>query len=231
MGPGTFEAKFIPLSKLSCVEKITVFLVSQFTKNKEKTIILDVGCGKGNITKNIQDHFPNVFIDAIDVSDIAINLALKGESKINFVKADANNFKGFGYLYDIIVLNNIYEHVENPVGMFINLKKLLTHDGVFIISTPNRYHIKNILRKFAGLTIKIPKYHLTEYSIGQIYDHHKQADLNIKKLVLPNIKREKVSFINFLIFKILQPLVDAYLKALKSKERLSSLLFIVSRKN
>jgi hypothetical protein len=149
---------------------------------------------------------------------------------INFIKSDALTFKGFGYLYDIIVLNNIYEHVENPVGMLINLKELLTSDGFFIISTPNRYYIKNILRKLFGLSIVIPKYHITEYSIGQIYDHHLYAGLNIKNVVVPEFKRERFRLTDFAIFKMIRPILDTYLKLLKSRTRLGSLLFIISGK-
>jgi SAM-dependent methyltransferase len=209
---------------------ITISLISEFTKNKDAIRILDVGCGKGNITKSIGHHFPKASIDAIDISDKAIELSLREKSKIRFIQADAINFKGFGYLYDIIVLNNIYEHIENPVGILINLKQHLAVDGVLIISTPNRYYIKNVIRKLFGLKINIPKYHITEYSIGQIYDHHLYADLVVKKLVVPKFKKEQFRLKDFVILNILKPLFNSYLRLIKSQTRLDSLLFFVSGK-
>lgn len=209
---------------------VTIALIKKHTRDKEAIKILDAGCGKGNITKIIKQHIPSATIDAIDISEKAIELAEKEVSAIKFIQADAMTFNGFGYLYDVIVLNNIYEHVENPTGILINLKQLLTDDGVFIISTPNRYFIKNVLRKLFGLRIAIPKYHITEYSIGQLYDHHKYAGLIIKKVVLPKFKRERFRLSDFVIFKLAQPMLDTYLKLLKSRTRLGSLLFIISKK-
>lgn len=208
----------------------TIQLIKEYIQNKVDVNVLDVGCGMGAITKLIAENFRSVNIDAIDIVEKAIQLAKKDYESINFMQADAMSFMGLEYKYDIIVLNNIYEHVENPCGMLINLKKLLKDNGVFIISTPNRYFIKNILRKIFGLRISIPKYHITEYSIGQIYDHHLYCGLKIKQIILPKFKRERFKLIDFVSYTLLQPPLDYYLKITKSKTRMGSLLFIISSK-
>jgi SAM-dependent methyltransferase len=208
----------------------TISLIGEYTKGRPGVRILDAGCGKGIITKLIHNNFPDSSLDAIDISTNAIEQAIIEEKGINFQKEDALTFKGFGYLYDIIIINNVYEHVENPSGMLINLKQLLADDGVFIISTPNRYHIKNVLRKLFGLRIVIPQYHITEYSIGQIYDHHAYAGLKIKRIIMPDFKRDRLKIRDLVIFNIIQPVLDTYLKLLKSDTRLGCLLFIISGK-
>jgi len=209
---------------------VTISLIKENLKKNETAKILDVGCGVGKITRLMKHSNPYAVIDAIDISEKAIEYAKKEKMGINFIRADAIAFNGFGYLYDVIVLNNIYEHVENPTGILINLKQLLADDGIFIISTPNRYSIKNVLRKLFGLKVVIPKYHVTEYSIGQIYDHHIYAGLLIEKIVLPEFKRERFRLKDFVIFKIVQPMLDNYLKLLRSSTRLGSLLFVISKK-
>jgi len=209
---------------------VTISLIEQYTPGKVAPKILDVGCGKGNITKIIKHKFPEAIIDGIDISGKAIEMAKREDAGVNFTKADAMTFGGFGYKYDVVVLNNIYEHIENPAGMLINLKSVLAADGVFIISTPNRYHIKNMLRKLFGLNIVIPDYHITEYSIGQLFDHHKYAGLDVKAVILPVFRKERNRMLDILVLNIMQPLLDAVLKLIKSKTRLGSLLFIVSRK-
>jgi SAM-dependent methyltransferase len=208
----------------------TVKLINQFGKGKDLFRILDVGCGVGSITTLISESIPQAKIDAIDIVEKAIIQAQINSSKINFFHADGMVFQGLGYNYDVILLNNIYEHIENPCGMLINLKNLLNDDGVFIISTPNRYFIKNILRKLLGLSIAIPKYHITEYSIGQIYDHHLYAGLKINLVTCPKFSHSNFKLINFISYTILQPIFDFYLKIMQSKTRLGSLLFIVSSK-
>jgi len=208
----------------------TISLVKKYSNQTEHFRILDVGCGTGSITKLVKKSNPKAEIDAIDISDKAIEIAKKDDFGINYLTADAILYKGFGFRYDIILLNNIYEHVENPTGILINLKQLLSDDGIFIISTPNRYFIRNVIRKLFGLAIVIPKYHITEYSIGQIYDHHLYAGLKVKNVILPVFKREQFRLKDFVVFKILLPIGDNYLKFLKSRTRLGSLLFIISSK-
>lgn len=192
--------------------------------------ILDVGCGRGIITKHIKELLPYAQIDGIDISEKAIQHAMKENNNIHYVKEDAITFKGFGYKYDVILLNNIYEHIENPCELLKNLKNILENDGYFIISTPNRYHIRNVIRKLFGLQIVIPKYHITEYSIGQIHDHHIYSGLKILKIFLPQYTREKFRLFDYLIFQIFQPIIDRYLQLVKSRTRMGSLLFIVSKK-
>jgi len=208
----------------------TINIVRQYSEATEMKNILDVGCGKGIITKQIKKVFPNIQIDAIDISEKAIELAKKDFSGINFFVADGMKLDNWEQRYDIIILNNLYEHIENPTGMLKNLKKILKKEGVFIISTPNRYFIRNVLRKLFGLNIVIPTHHITEYSIGQIYDHHLYAGLSIKQIIFPKFKRVRWRISDVLIFKLIQPLADGYLSLMKSKTKMGNLLFIVSIK-
>jgi len=207
----------------------TISSLKEHIKDAEENSILDVGCGKGKITMALRKNFSNLKIDALDISSIAIDFALKSIQGVNFFVADATKYAPKGTFYNAIVLNNIYEHVENPILLLNNLKNLLKQNGVFIISTPNRFHIKNIMRVILGFSIKVPKYHVTEYSISQLYDHHAYTGLEIVRLITPKFKYEKFKLINFLLFRITQPALDLYLKLRKSRNRLGALLFIISR--
>jgi SAM-dependent methyltransferase len=210
-------------------KKVTISLIREFITDSEVNCILDVGCGKGQITKLLRQNFSYVKIDAIDISEKAIDYAIKAIPGVNFFVADATLYKPKDILYDAIILNNIYEHVENPLLLLNNLKLLLKKDGKIIISTPNRYHIKNIIRTLLGLSISVPKYHVTEYSIGQIYDHHAFCDLKIERIIARNYRYEKFRLINIVLIRLLQPLLDLYLRLRKSNNKLGSLLFIVSK--
>ena len=208
----------------------TIYQVKRFLKNDRNERILDIGCGKGIITKLIKKELPNISIDAIDISKLAIKTAKREAPGINFIVADACKYKTKKNVYDLILLNNIYEHVDNPITLLKNAKKLLKNSGAIIISTPNRYHIKNVVKIMLGYNIIIPSYHVTEYSIGQIYDHHRCAGLFVYNLITPKFKYEKFSVIRFILIDIFQPLIDKFLIIRKSKNRLGSLLFIVSKK-
>ncbi|MBN1185610.1 MAG: class I SAM-dependent methyltransferase [Bacteroidales bacterium] len=208
---------------------ITLSIIRYQLRNIENPRILDVGCGKGLITIFIKQEIPNLIIDAIDISSKAIEHAINNSSEINFSVADAIDFKGYGYKYDIILLNNVYEHLENPVGILKNLKNLLVSNGFVIISTPNRYNTRNVLKKFFGFKITIPKYHICEYSIGQLYDQHNYVGLKIQRIIIPKLKTDKFKLIAYIIFNLMEPFINWYFKLLNSRTRTGRLLFIVSR--
>lgn len=208
---------------------VTISILKEYVSDTAESCILDVGCGRGNITKCIKQNFASTKLDAIDISQTAINLASQEITGVNFLIADAATYSSNGILYDAIVLNNIYEHVESPIQILNNLRSLLKKDGVFIISTPNRYHLKNTIKILVGGSIKIPAYHITEYSIGQIYDYHNYCNLQIEKIVSPVFKYEKFKLTNFIVFRLLRPLIDEFLKLRKSKNKMGSLLFVISK--
>lgn len=207
----------------------TIDLVKKYVVDSTENRILDVGCGKGRITMSLRQAFPLLKIDAFEIDQKMIEIASREIQGVNFFTADAFNYYPKDILYDAIILNNIYEHVDNPLRLLKNLKRLLKIDGILIISTPNRYHLKNLLRGLVGKAIKLSRNHVTEYSIGQLYDHHSYAEMEIIKLLAPRYKYEKFSLINFVTFRILVPVFDKYLGLVKSKNRLGTIVFIVSR--
>lgn len=209
----------------------TLSIIKNHIRSIASPEMLDVGCGKGSITSFINKNIPDLHIDAIDIASLAIENAKNSSPEINYSINDAIEFKGFGYKYHVIVLNNIYEHLENPVGVLINLKKVLADDGIFIISTPNRYNTRNVVKKLFGLRITIPKYHITEYSIGQLYDHHLYAGLRVKEIILPKFKREKFKLSSYLIISFIEPVFNTYFRFVNSKTRTGGLLFVISSKN
>jgi len=209
-------------------KETTVSIIQNHIWAKGGSRLLDAGCGKGLITLFMKQEMSGLVIDAIDISQKAIEHAKKSSSEINFSVADIVDFKGYGYKYDIIILNNVYEHVENPIGVLKNIKMLLEKDGIILISTPNRYNTRNILRKLLGMNIAIPEYHVTEYSLGQLYDHHRYAGLKILNIIIPKLRQDRFKLSSFIIFKIVEPLINRYLRMLNSRTRTGRLLFVVS---
>ena len=209
---------------------VTIALLKEYLDCSIQQQILDVGCGKGEISRIIKSTFPLAKIDAIDISVYAIEYSINTVPDINFFVGNATCFPFKSSYYDAIVCNNIYEHIENPISLLKNLQRSLKEEGVIIISTPNRYHIKNLFRCILGFPIVIPKYHVTEYSIGQLYDHHVYCHLMIEKILLPSYKFENFKLSNFILVQLIQPILNQYLKLIGSRNRLGGLLFVISKK-
>jgi 2-polyprenyl-3-methyl-5-hydroxy-6-metoxy-1,4-benzoquinol methylase len=113
---------------------------------KKQMKILDVGCGRGEVSLNCALNGSKVF--AIDYSDAALKLTkktilnLKKEYRKNvfILKMDAKNLAFKNNNFDRILLFDVIEHLYNweIYELLENIKHTLKKDGKFIIHTsPN----------------------------------------------------------------------------------------------
>lgn len=96
--------------------------------------ILEIGCGNGELSVAIKNiGYKNIY--ACDFSD-------RAKSKLNANEIDfriANIEDGIPYEanFDVILLNNVIEHLADPVKVIENCFKRLDKDGVLLLATPN----------------------------------------------------------------------------------------------
>ena len=101
---------------------------------------LDIGCGEGYTLKNFKDYGFN--ITGIDFSSFGIsnhnssliNNFISGDIYVTIDDLILNNKK-----YDLINLQNVLEHVINPIEIINIISKLLTKDGILVIRVPNDF--------------------------------------------------------------------------------------------
>lgn len=96
----------------------TELLVEEILSSYSHSIqlrILDIGCGSGNISIALAKHLPNSKLDAIDISNSAIELAKRNAqinsvaNQIQFICKDAfSSFDYSAFQYDIVVSNPPY---------------------------------------------------------------------------------------------------------------------------
>lgn len=105
--------------------------------------LLDVGCGPGEFLLNAQDQgFRAVGID-VDPEAIAAARRLGLHAYVGSILDSEQGDKCF----DVITLNQVIEHVEDPVKTLKALRCCLKGDGVIFIATPNG---ASILRQKMG---------------------------------------------------------------------------------
>ena len=118
------------------------YVIQKNTNQSNLKTFLDVGCGEGNALAyfasksfivtgldyslaGVQSKNPK-YIDSLIVGDIYTSL----EKQIFLQKK-----------YDVIMLQNVLEHVLDPIDLMLNLKKLITPNGLICISVPNDFSI------------------------------------------------------------------------------------------
>ncbi len=92
--------------------------------------ILDFGCGRGGFLQ---------LSNKISKRSIGVELNKKNREYLNNIGvqcvsklSELNDDK-----YDLITLNHVFEHLNDPINILVELQKYLKDDGVIIIEVPN----------------------------------------------------------------------------------------------
>lgn len=104
--------------------------------------ILDVGCGTGHLTKQIQDLGAKVV--GLDSSPNMIATARESYPEIEFVQADASDFS-FDEPFDVIFSNAALHWVTNAEGAVASMSKALKPGGRFVIEMGGKGNIRLLI--------------------------------------------------------------------------------------
>ena len=143
------SGKFAPLHRMNpCRIEYIVDIVMNNRREKESKSytslkgisLLDIGCGGGLIAEPMARLGAKV--TAIDASERNIEVAKlhaeKSSLKINYKNTTAEDMADNKTRFDVVLALEIIEHVNNPAEFIASCCKLLTPDGIIIMSTINR---------------------------------------------------------------------------------------------
>ena len=107
--------------------------------NNRSVKVLDVGCGVGSISTYLADKGYEVM--GIDVSENAIKACLKAKENLGIKNAqfkisDILNFNS-KQKFDLIILNEVIEHIESDSKALQKIYRLLRDKGFLLLTTPS----------------------------------------------------------------------------------------------
>ncbi len=211
--------------------ELTLSLVGEALQHNGTPIarILDVGCGEGHITARIKERFPLADVSGFDYSVLAICKATKDGGGIDFCVANAYVPPYCNDYFDVIVCNNIWEHVPDPLHLVFSLKRILKLGGFLIISTPSRYRIENLGRALIGRPCVLAPHHVTEYSVGQVIEQLNFSKFRVLKVVSKPIRTRSGSVKRFILYQIISHPMRLWCKLVGSRHVLESTVFYLSK--
>lgn len=111
--------------------------------------VLDVGCGAGALLSKLKKHG----FDNLAGVDICPPCSADSEDLlgVSFVSADldAPISDAFTRKFDVVLAVELIEHLEN-LGLWLGeIRKLLSDDGFFIVTTPNLHSLEARIRYLA----------------------------------------------------------------------------------
>lgn len=127
------------LNYLNANRRFLLFFKSELDLLKSKTNrlkILDVGCGAGGKAKTLAKMFPNFKFYACDISKSVINKAKKDPSNVRFTVADAQKLPYQPKYFDVVIMNSVLDHTENPKNTTKEAYRVLKKKGSFLITSP-----------------------------------------------------------------------------------------------
>tara|TARA_B100000575_G_scaffold168737_1_gene135020 strand:+ start:10377 stop:11081 length:705 start_codon:yes stop_codon:yes gene_type:complete len=127
------------------------YILDQLNDSKVKGLdVLDLGCGGGLVSEALSRLGANV--TGIDFSENNIAVAKKHSHKnnlqINYINKNIENME-FTKKFDLIIMFEVLEHLDNWESFLYKVKKNLRKDGKLIISTINR----NLISKYFAIFI------------------------------------------------------------------------------
>jgi len=144
----------------------------------ENDVVLDIGCGKGDVAFDLAKKAARV--TGIDISPENILSSQKKyqSDNLEFVIGDATRYD-FKDRFNIVVLSNVLEHIENRISFLTKISGL---SPVLLIRVPliTRDWI-SVYKKEIGLEYRLSKDHFIEYTEENFHDEIAQAGLTIEK--------------------------------------------------
>ncbi len=122
-------------------------VIYKIIKDKD---VLDIGCvnheaerakDKFWLHRFIKNHAKSLL--GLDYDKVEVEKLKKDGYRIEY--GDAQNFD-LGKKFDIIVAGELIEHLPNPGKLIECCKKHLKDSGILIITTPNAFSFRNLLR-------------------------------------------------------------------------------------
>jgi ubiquinone/menaquinone biosynthesis C-methylase UbiE len=111
------------------------YLLKVILENKKPKAIIDIGCGTGESLNYLQKLFPRTKLYGIDTSNEAVTYTKsRGHKNILNAKAEKVPFKN--EMFDIVLLLDVLEHIKNDTQVLLEAKRIVTRNGLIIITSP-----------------------------------------------------------------------------------------------
>lgn len=129
-------------------EKNTLDILSLLEKNPQAKV-LDIGCGDGQKTSRFMERIG--CREVIGIDGVADRLKAARRRGIKIIKANLENKWPFeSSSFDIVVSNQVIEHITNIDGFIEEIYRVLKPNGYAVISTENLASWHNIFALVLG---------------------------------------------------------------------------------
>jgi len=141
---GSYELSYSSEEITFFLNKINekVHVISKFKEIKNDIAVIDIGCGEGWVLR---------YFNQLGVKAIGLDYSSFGVEKFNSDYLDSvlvgDVYKNIENLlienkrFDIVWLDNVLEHVLDPLDLLLKCKRIMKSDGVLMVEVPNDFSV------------------------------------------------------------------------------------------
>lgn len=125
------------------------------------TQLVELGCGQAHILRMLAGAglLPEENITAIDQSRAAVEFAARRLPKANISVGDLYDLSSMAAgSFDICLLMETIEHLENPEGPIGNIRRILKPGGRLYVSFPNYLHLPWLITRILAEKLNRPNW-------------------------------------------------------------------------
>jgi SAM-dependent methyltransferase len=161
-----------------CVKILEYFIVVKRKIRQPK--ILDLGCGDGRLTAFLGQFGKT---DAIELSQLAVDNANALYPHVNFEQGNALNHDFKDKKYDVIVSQEVLEHIEEKPKYIKTCYDVLGKDGYLILTTPNKNVLDHMTdgETWSDQPIELP---LSKTELLELLKRHKFKILRYESIII-----------------------------------------------
>jgi len=141
--------------------------------------LLDIGCGDG---KQLFKHKENGWITyGVEINDLAANF-VREHYGLNVFTGTVEEAKFENDFFDVIILNNVLEHLFDPKTTLNEINRILKNNGTLVIGIPNANSFEAKIFKKYWSAWDLPRhlYHFTPNTIKSLLNKTGFQVLEIK---------------------------------------------------
>lgn len=142
--------------------------------------VIDIGCGNGALAYDIANNLTNTTIYGIDLVQGNIETANSKFKRDNITYVHGDALQDLPNAdFDVIVLSNVLEHIENRIEFLIELNTKY-HPQKFLIRIPVFERDWRVpLKKELGVDYRLDATHHIEYTYDEFFNEMKKSNLSV----------------------------------------------------